>query len=541
MSELFIGHSTQDNSVISLNSNDLMTHGLVVGRTGSGKTGLIHVLIEEAVMSGVSAVIIDPKGDLTNLSLSFPGLSASEFAPWVPAGKNPVDEATRWIDGLKSTDQDLSRVAEWHNSASVNIYTPGFTKTGQSVNLLPSFNPPATPIDSVALRDRASHAVDTIMSAIGSSTDPMTDPNYVFLTELLIGFWSRGKTLQLEKLSGYIVDPPDYLNNIDGICIDDFISHRERMKLARAIIGFRRQAARWLEGNPLDMDSFLMPTEEGLPRVSIFTLRHLNEDDRMLFTSMFLSNLVSWMYKAPASGRLRALCVLDEASGYLPPHPYSPPTKRPISILLSQGRAQGLGMLLGTQNPNDIDYKALSNIGTWFLGGLRERDLKRDLDSEIRGRGVDPAKLLKLPDRSFMFLTKDGKSQVMNARWSLSYLRGPIDSEHLTCKSSAAFGDIIVGFDLTSDKEANLDVDVKYSVDGGKLWRDATPSEDSPPLLNLSSTPSGVNHSFKWNSIHDLGFNFVSKVRVAIHVRDSGTFDVEPFDIDNSIIELIPA
>lgn len=522
MSSFFLGRDKENNQV-SLNSDDLVTHAIIVGKSGSGKTSLLHVLVEEAAMNGVSSVVIDSKGDLTNLSLRFPELTSSEFEPWVPDGKDPKDEARYHIQGILDSGQNCSRVEDWYSSSEVSVYTPGLSGS-KSINLVPDLNLPKTNI-----RNKAIHIVSTILSVIGNTSDPMVDPSYVFLTEMLLGVWKSNRNFPLEQWSGFIVNPPEYLQSIDGIHIDDFFPARDRMKLARALIGFRHQAAQWLEGSSIDMNSFLNPS--GLPKVSIFTLRHLNIDDRMFFTSMFLSSLVSWMYQAPASSKLKALCVLDEAAGYLPPHPYSPPTKRPLSTLLSQGRAQGLGIVIGTQNPNDLDYKALSNVGTWCIGSLRERDLQRDLDSELTDRGIDSNILLNLPPRNFLLLTKDGKTSEFKARWALSYLRGPIESERFLQKNS---GDITVEFDLLDRDSKPLDVAIRFSVDG-ELWQDATPVE-LKDLSNLETSPEGITYRYIWNSIADLGLNFVSGVRLAVHVIGYGTLDLAPIDVHNEII-----
>lgn len=258
---MFLGHNTKTNEKVLVNLNDLTTHFLVVGRTGSGKTGLVHVLIEEAVMSGVSTVVLDPKGDLTNLALSFPNLTPEEFSPWVPEDKDVISEAQKWKDGITNSGQELSRVSDWHTAADVAIYTPGLAEAGQPINLLPSFEAPTEAIGEVALRERAYRAVTSVLSTLGLDADPMTDPGHVFLTEILLNSWKNGEDLPLEKWSGLVVTPPSALDHIDGIGIEDFFPHRERMRLARSLIGFRRQAARWLEGAPLNMEEFFTPTE----------------------------------------------------------------------------------------------------------------------------------------------------------------------------------------------------------------------------------------------------------------------------------------
>lgn len=549
--KLFIGHEGSDNRNVLLDRDDLITHAVVVGRTGSGKTGLIHVIVEEAVMQGASAIILDPKGDLTNLMLSFPGLTPQEFAPWVPSGKSATEESEKWRSGLQSSGLGSDNVAEWHNAATFRVFTPGFAKSGQAINLLPRFEAPE--IMDTSARERASQIVITILNAIGIDSDPLTDPRNVYLTELLLTSWKNGEALPLEKWAGLIVDPPKALHDFDGIAVDDLFPRKDRLKVASAIVGFRRQAARWLEGPSLNPENLLMVGEDGRPQVSIFTLRHLSADDRQLFVSMFLSGLVDWMYKAPASGRLRALCVLDEAAGYLPPKPYNPPTKQPIMTLLSQGRAQGLGMLIGTQNPNDIDYKALSNVGTWFLGGLRDRDMKRDLEIELKDRGIEASELLGLPERTFFALTKGGITHNLRVRWSLSYLRGPISLTSLekftqpvssisnTSQGSkpkkTLWGNVRLNFDLYDKDSKNLDVEITYSTDGGKNWKTATATPESVGLIGLPSSPSGRNHTFIWDTVADLGYKFVPQVSVCIRPSGSSGLIMPPTDVVNDSLE----
>lgn len=556
--DLFLGHA--NNEPLTIDRDDLTTHALVVGRTGSGKTGLVHVLIEEAVLQGASAVVLDPKGDLTNLMLAFPGMTPAEFAPWVPAGKDPREEAARWSEGLKNTGQTPLRVAEWRNAATFRVFTPGYARNGQGVNLLPSFDPPQC--SEASMRESAAHIVTSILGAIGVEADPLTDPRSVYLTDLLLLSWRKGEALPLEGWPEKIVSPPAELETLDGIAINDLFPKRDRLKLASAIVGFRRQASRWLDGPSLNMDSFLLPGPDGRPRVTIFTLRHLDQEDRMLFTSMFLSSLVDWMFKAPASGRLRALCVLDEAAGYLPPHPLNPPTKRPICTLLAQGRAQGLGMLIGTQNPNDLDYKALSNVGTWFLGGLRDRDLKRDLDNELRERGVEAASLLKLPERTFMALTKDGQALPLKVRWTLSYLRGPIDISELdrlvaptsviehqpaeaprykvgapAKKGRILYGYVELSYDLTDAGSLPQDMDIKYSTDNGVTWHECTPAPESEPTIGLASSPAGVPHKFLWDSVTDLGLNYVPNVMTWVRAVGRNGVILPGADVCNNCLE----
>lgn len=556
MSELFLGADT-DGERLTIDRDDLTTHALVVGRTGSGKTGLIHVLVEEATLAGANVVVLDPKGDLTNLLLAFPSLTPREFAPWVASGKDPSTEARRWVAGLKETGQDAERVAEWKNAATFNIFTPGYSKGGQGINLLPSFAPPTD-----NFQESAAHIANAILSAVGTDVDPLTDPRSVYLTELLLLYWKRGKSLPLEQWPGLVLSPPRELDSFDGIPVNEFLPRKDRMKLASAIVGFRRQASRWLEGPVLDMSNFLMPGPDGRPRVTVFTLRHLDHEDRMLFTSMFLSAMVEWMFKAPPSGRLRALCVLDEAAGYLPPV-QNPPTKRPICTLLAQGRAQGLGMVIATQNPNDIDYKALSNVGTWFLGGLRARDLQRDLDSILNERNVDVSEVLKLPEKTFLALPKDGGGHKLRVRWTLSYLRGPIDVSEIgrlatpvaalehtrppeipklgklpKRKTDSLRGFINVEFKLMDDGSVPLDVTIKFSLDNGETWRKCTLNIDTD---QMESSPKGVQHCVEWDSVTDIGWVYAPNVLVSVHVKGHNGFTYPAIDVFNNTFNEEPS
>lgn len=425
--------STHDGKKVEVPSEDFLTHGVVLGRTGSGKTGATVTLIEEAVMNGASAIVIDPKGDLTNLALAFPNLSAQEFTPWVEQGKDAAAEAARARNELGHLAQNVAR---WKASADVTIYAPGKTQGGgRSINLLPSFAPPVGNYTAQGLRDRASGVVTSILSAIGRDDDPLTDPANVFLTDVLLAAWKKGKSLSLESWSESLSNPPAELEQVDGLSLDEFFPKKERMKVARAVIGFRRQASKWLEGEPLNIDKLVGSSK---PKVSVFTLRHLDEGERQFFCSMLFGAIVGFMFKTSASDRLKLLVVLDEAKGFLPPHPYNPPTKKPICTLLAQGRAQGIGVVIGTQNPNDLDYKALTNVGTWLLGNLRERDCARDLGAILEARNVEPKAILTIPQRNFLLIKKDGSTNLFKTRWAYSYLRGPLNGDELLKLEPAA-------------------------------------------------------------------------------------------------------
>lgn len=470
--ELLIGFDREGDPV-RINRDDLTVHTVIVGKTGSGKTGATVTMIEEAVLGGASAIVIDPKGDLTNLALAFPGLSVEEFAPWVEDGKIPAEEAAR----ARAALGDLApNVAKWNNAADVTIYAPGKTQGGgRGINLLPSFDPPAGNYTPQGLRDRAAGIVTSILGAIGFNGDPLTDPANVYLTDILLSTWKKGKSLGLDQWSAVLSEPPAEFKKFDGLAIDEFFPKKARMKVARALVGFRRQASKWLDGEPLNVDKLVSSAK---PKVSVFTLRHLDEGERQFFCSMLFGAIVGFMFKTTASERLKLLVVIDEARGYLPPV-QNPPTKKPILTLLAQGRAQGIGLLIGTQNPNDIDYKALTNVGTWLLGNLRERDCARDLEAVLEARGIESSSLFTIPQRNFLLLKKDGTTTAIRTRWAYSYLRGPMNGDDL----------------LKLDKALTSSAPIRTTTDNAKV--EATRHGDSavsvsPRKKKASSSEYGI-------------------------------------------------
>jgi hypothetical protein len=416
---MYLGMNKQGEPV-SLPSEDLLTHGVVLGRTGSGKTGLQIMLIEEAVAAGASAIVFDPKGDLTNLAL--PLTTKEGFARWAEPGVAPEDAIRRHEKGLSGFGLGLADVADWRNKTRTMIFAPGRTYGGgRLLNIFPEFNPPRQ-----VSRDTASRAVATVLQALKEGLDPY-DPALVFMTEAVLRAWEADLALPIDMWPGLLTSPPSYLQAFGGMGVDTFFSKRKRNALARKLIGFHHQADRWLKGQTLNLHELVA----GKPTIAVFSLRHLTAEERLFFTSIVMQRVVDFMFETSSSKNLKLLVVLDEARGYLPPHPSSPPTKHPICTILAQGRAQGIGMLVGTQNPMDLDYKALSNVGTWFVGRLRGRDCARDLASELRDRNVEVEDLADLPQRRFLLLDKRGGHQLLNVRWCFNYLRGPLSSQEL--------------------------------------------------------------------------------------------------------------
>ncbi len=541
---MLIGY-TNDGSQLTIDPADLTTHGVVLGKTGSGKTGATVAIIEEAVLSGASAIVIDPKGDLTNLALAFPNLTSEEFTPWMEDGKDPVEAAERARDELGHLAPNVKR---WKDSAEVTIYAPGKTQGGgQAVNVLASFDRPVGDHSEQALRDRAASLVASILSAIGHTADPMTDPANVLLTDVVVDAWQTQTPAGLETWAAVLNNPPAKFQTIDGLKLDDFFPKKRRMQIARSIVGFRRQAAKWLDGGPLSVDRYVGSDK---PKVSVFTLRHLDENERQFFAAMLLSSIVDYMFRMPASNKLKLLVVIDEARGYLPPYPKNPPTKKPICTLLAQGRAQGIGMLIGTQNPNDMDYKALTNVGTWFLGNLRPRDCARDLKKELENRNVDQATLSAIPQRHFLVLKRAGDHAVTKIRWAYSYLRGPLNSDELLKLSGsvggqthdiastgltyawfkegsfAGKGDLELTFVLRNSDSRPVTVSIDYSLDGGRSWKVCALRGVAQ---RYATSPDGLRHRLTWTT-SDLGRNKVKGlVRLVVDGRtlnNSASFTV---------------
>ena len=415
-------------------SRHLLTHGVIVGMTGSGKTGLGAVLLEEAAIDGIPAIAIDPKGDLGNLLLTFPELRPDQFAPWAPPNEDPATLAARAREGLAASGPDAARIGRFASAVERTIYTPG-ASAGARLSLLRSFEPPPAGADAELARERAVATVSALLALVGLDADPMRSPEHILVTTVLLGAWSQGQALDLSTLLRRIQTPP--FDRIGAMDLESVVPGKQRQALALAINNaFASPAfAGFLEGEPLDIGRLLW-TREGKPRLSILSIAHLGEAERMFFVTLLLGELVSWMRAQPGTSSLRALLYMDEVFGFFPPVA-APPSKQPMLTLLKQARAYGLGIVLATQNPVDLDYKGLSNTGTWMLGRLQtERDKARVLDglegvSAASGAAFDRARLdaalSGLPKRTFLLHDVNESAPVLfETRWALSYLRGPM-------------------------------------------------------------------------------------------------------------------
>jgi hypothetical protein len=425
--------------------DDLTTHGVVVGMTGSGKTGLCIDILEEAALNGIPALVIDPKGDIANLLLHFPDLKPADFQPWVDAdqarreGKSieqmAEDTANLWKNGLEKWGIGSARIEQVRQSAYYSIYTPG-SDAGFPVSIMASLEAPKIAWDEnrEILREKISSTVTAILGLVGIEADPIRSREHILLANIFEEAWKQGRDLDLNELILQVQNPP--IEKLGAFEVDQFFPQEDRFELAMALNSFLASPSfqAWIEGDALDPQALLW-TADGLPRHTIFYLAHLSDQERMFFVTLLLSSVESWMRTQAGSTSLRALVYFDEVYGFLPPVK-EPPSKAPMMRLLKQARAFGIGLLLTTQNPVDLDYKALSNAGTWFVGRLQtEQDKERLLDgleSASSGKGgfkrsqADKT-ISSLGKRVFLLHNVHEKApQIFNTRWAMAYLRGPI-------------------------------------------------------------------------------------------------------------------
>jgi hypothetical protein len=445
------GANALKEDLVLYDAKDLTTHAVCVGMTGSGKTGLCLSLLEEAAIDGIPAICIDPKGDLGNLLLAFPELRPADFQPWVdPADATrkgvTVEElaaktADTWRKGLAEWQQEPERIARFRDAVDINIYTPG-AETGLPLSVLRSFAPPPAELlaDSAALRDRVGAVVSGLLSLLGRDADPIQSRDHILLANILDTTWRSGQSLDMAGLINAVQKPP--FDKVGAFDLDTFFPPKDRLGLAMAINNLLASPgfATWMKGEPLDAQRLLY-TPEGKPRLSIISIGHLSDTERMFIVTLVLNEVISWMRNQSGTSSLRAILYMDEIFGYFPPTA-NPPSKIPMLTLLKQARAFGLGCVLATQNPVDLDYKGLANCGTWLIGRLQtERDKARvieGLESALAGTGsMDRSTLDKLMSAltQRVFLMRNVHQDapyLMKSRWALSYLRGPLTGPEIT-------------------------------------------------------------------------------------------------------------
>lgn len=479
----------RDQNLVLYDSKDLTTHGVIIGMTGSGKTGLGICLLEEALIDNIPVIAVDPKGDLANLLLTFPDLAPADFRPWI----NEQDAATKgmtpdqyaaaqaelWRKGLASWGQGPDRIAKLRSAVEFAVYTPG-SSSGRSLSVLRSFTPPPKEVrdDSDLWRDAVQSTSTGVLALLGIAGDPLSSREHILVSNIFEKTWERGESLDLAGLIHAIQTPPfDRLGVLD---LESFFPSKDRFTLAMRVNNLLASSgfAAWLEGEPLDAQSLLYGTG-GRPRASILNIAHLSDQERMFFMTLLLNRVIAWMRTQSGTTSLRAILYIDELFGFFPPVA-NPPSKSPLLLLLKQARAFGLGVVLSTQNPVDIDYKGLSNCGTWFLGRLQtEQDKARVLDGlegAAAGSAFDRASmgqtLSALGKRTFVLHNvHESGPAVFQTRWAMSYLAGPMSRDQIRR---------LAGADRRPDTPAAADRSDISSV--------ATPSAASAPPV----TPPGI-------------------------------------------------
>ena len=487
---------------IDYDAKDLCTHAVCVGMTGSGKTGLCLSLLEEAALDGIPAICIDPKGDLGNLLLSFPGLTADEFRPWIDKGEATrkgmeVDEfaqstADAWKKGLNQWGYGPEYVQAYKDSVDIAIYTPA-SNAGLPLTVLKSFDAPNESVrnDGEAFRDKVNSTVSGLLALMQIEADPISSREHILLSNILSNAWNAGKNLDMGNLIREIQAPP--FDKVGFMDLEAFYPAKERFKLSMQLNNLLASPgfAAWMEGEPLDIQRMYF-TPEGKPRISIISIAHLSDAERMFFVTILLNEILSWTRTQAGTSSLRAILYMDEVYGYFPPTA-NPPSKRPMLTLLKQARAFGLGCVLATQNPVDLDYKGLSNAGTWFLGRLQtERDKARVIEglegaSSQAGTSFDKAAMERtlagLGNRVFLMNNvHEDHPVVFETRWAMSYLRGPLTRDQLQ---------------TITESDPNYDL---QAVESANKVRPGAAAEAAQPVVaqvnQQELVPSGVDQFF---------------------------------------------
>jgi len=468
--------AVSERSLMLYESKDLLTHAMCVGMTGSGKTGLCIGLIEEAAMDGIPAIVVDPKGDLGNLLLTFPELRPEDFLPWVNGEEArqqglsiedfAASQAGMWRQGLADWGQSGERIGRLREAADFAIFMPG-SEAGLPISVLDSFNSPSSADwqDADLIRDRIESTVTGLLSLLGMEADPIQSREHILLSTLLEHLWRSGSDVGLADLIQGVQEPP--FDRVGAFDLETFFPTAKRTRLAIRLNNLLAAPSfqSWRQGAPLDLEELLY-TETGRPRVAIFSIAHLSDQQRMFFVTLLLNETLSWIRRRPGTNSLRALLYMDEIFGYLPPVA-EPPSKKPLLTLLKQARAYGLGVVLATQNPGDLDYKGLANIGTWFLGRLQaERDKEKVLEG-LKGvtsedgfsrRELDHL-LSGLEKRTFLVHNvNEAGPELFETRWVMSYLRGPLTRDQIQTlmadrKSDEEPPEVADGLDLEAARE----------------------------------------------------------------------------------------
>ncbi len=503
---------------------DLTTHAVVVGMTGSGKTGLCIDLLEEAALANIPALMVDPKGDMTNTLLHFPSLLAQDFQPWVNpdqarrAGKTleqaAAEAAQQWKQGLADWGIDQQRLQNLKDAAQFAVFTPG-SDAGIPINILVSFKAPAIAWETnkETLREQISGTVTAVLGLVGmTDIDPVRSREHIMLANILENAWSQGKDLDLGELILQTQNPP--FQKLGVFDVNTFFPEKDRFALAMLLNNILAAPTFqvWLEGQPLDIPSLLY-TPQGRIRHSVFYIAHLSDSERMFFVTLLYSAVETWMRSQPGTTSLRALLYFDEIFGYLPPVA-NPPSKQPMLRMLKQARAFGVGQVLVTQNPVDVDYKALSNAGTWMIGKLQtDQDKQRlldGLDSAMAG-SLDRAEydrlISTLGKRVFLLHNVNAKGPaLLQTRWAMNYLTGPLTRSQIPDLNHLAGAEMLpTGLPVAAAQPSAPTPSAIPTPTQGYAPPISTPAELSRPVEGFSSTrptiPTGIAEYFLPNNL----------------------------------------
>jgi hypothetical protein len=537
--------------LVHYDADHLVTHGVIVGMTGSGKTGLGMIYLEEALRNGIPALILDPKGDMTNLLLTFPDLAPEDFEPWVDTtvagdGKDAAtlaaETAESWRAGLAEWGLTGKDIAALRSRVGMTVYTPGST-AGVPLDVLGSLSAPKTKggTDAEAMRDEIEGLASGMLALVGVESDPLSGREHILLSNIIEQAWVANDDLTLEHLIARVHRPP--MRKLGVFEMDTFFPEKDRLALAMRLNTLLASPSfqAWRSGPPLDPATLLWDVK-GKPQAAVLYLAHLSDDERQFVVTMVLSRLITWMRSQPGTGDLRVLVYMDEVFGFVPPTAM-PPAKKPILTLLKQARAFGVGMLLATQNPVDLDYKAMSNAGTWCIGRLQtERDKARILEALQSASGATDLKMIDalvsgLGKRQFVLHdTRESKPIVFTTRWAMSYLRGPLTRDQV--------GDLVGDDDRrnerpTASTSESADVDatpVAPKTAGSVPARHIDPA--APWLVTVGAKPSskkfaaalavrvrltfddaaaGISHREEWEAVfHPLGHPFDPASGIAV-------------------------
>ncbi len=489
-----------------LDPSDLTTHGIVIGMTGSGKTGLSIGLIEELLKARVPVIVVDPKGDMGNLALAFDRLAPEQFEPWVDAdtatreGKSLPEVASAiaetWTKGLAEWGLAQSDVAAYAGGHRTRIFTPGAT-AGIPINMIDSLDAPDGDFEAneEELRDEIDALVTALLGFVGITADPTSSREYILLFGLIETAWRQGQNLNLESLIGQVANPP--IAKVGVLPLDTFYPAGERNKLMFALNNLvaSPRFEVWRKGEQIDIESWVR-TDDGVPQLSIFYTAHLDDDQRMFATALLLNKLKTWVRKQPGTSELRCLFYMDEIYGYFPPSA-NPPTKKPLLTLLKQARAYGLGVLLSTQNPVDLDYKGLANMGLWAVGRLQTQQdqarVKEGIEAALAdsGLGVSFDQLIAgVQKRVFLIHDIHRKApELVNSRWAMSYLRGPITREEIPRLGT------IAGVDIEGMRDGGMSASSAPARPAGATTPQETapvPARQTAPAAAAPPLPGGM-------------------------------------------------